>query len=59
MCFQKRFFFFFTAQTNMTCYSIRRHNWKDIMEEFPELFRIVKLKCFNFYFNQIYRPMMK
>lgn len=59
MCFQKRYFFYFKAHTNMMCYSIRRSNWNDIMNEYGELFRIVKQKCFNFYFNQVYRPMIR
>lgn len=29
------------------------------MDEYPELYRVVKGKIFNFYFNQIHRPMIR
>lgn len=53
MCFHKRFLFTFVAHTDLDCYAIRRQEWHDIMQEFPELFRVVKHKCFEFYFNQV------
>lgn len=59
MCFHKRFLFTFVAHTDLDCYAIRRQEWHDIMQEFPELFRVVKHKCFEFYFNQVQRPMMQ
>ena len=29
------------------------------MEEYPEFYRIIKQKCYTFYQNQIYQPLMK
>lgn len=47
------------AHTDMTCYALRKENWHRIMNEYPDLYRIVKQKNFNFYFNEIYRPLIK
>lgn len=59
MCFKKRHLFTMVAQTDMKCYAIRKENWFKIMNDFPDLYRIVRQKHFNFFFNHIYRPIIK
>lgn len=59
MCFHKRYLFTIQAQTDVKCYAIRKEKWFKIMLDFPDMYRIVKQKCFNFYFNQIFRPLIK
>jgi hypothetical protein len=29
------------------------------MEPWPQFYRVIKQKCFTFYFGQIYRPLLK
>ena len=43
----------------MSCYAIRKNNWISIMSEFPELNRVIRLKVFDFYFNNIFRPLSR
>ena len=47
------------AQTEIKSYAIRKEYWFKIMNEFPDILRIIKQKSFNFYFNQIYNPLIK
>mmetsp|Transcript_34063 Transcript_34063/g.52344 ORF Transcript_34063/g.52344 Transcript_34063/m.52344 type:complete len:160 (+) Transcript_34063:492-971(+) len=57
--FERRFLFCYSAHTQMECYSIRKPNWRSIMEEYPAFQRMIRQKVFTFYFGQIYQPLMK
>lgn len=59
ICFQKRYFFHAMAQTDMHCYAIKKANWNEIMQEFPDIYRLIRLKIFDFYFNKMYRPLLR
>lgn len=58
MCFMKRYEFIQVAHTDMHCYTLRRHRWSNIMQEYPVFRSIVKQKSFSFYVSEIQRPML-
>ena len=59
MEFNKRFIFPCKAQTDLVCYSIRKQNWNTLMQEFPDYRPSIRSKFFNFYYQQIFKPLTR
>ena len=59
MSFQKRYLFTYRASTKLKVLSIRRRNWKYLINEFDEFNNIMVVKFAHFYLSQIFQPLMK
>ena len=56
--FQKRHFFIYQSHTEMVGYMIRKPKWLTLMKNFHNFELILKQKFFQFYLNEIYRPLI-
>lgn len=59
MCFDRRAFFLYKAQTELECMAIRKQNWKPLLNEFDKFATQLKLKFLNHYDWRIRRPLLK
>lgn len=58
ICFNKRQIFIHRTYKECFGFSIRKSNWKEIMDEFPEFFAILKRKVLHEYITKIRKPLM-
>jgi len=59
ICFNKRQIFIHRTHTECKGYSIRKQQWKRIMDDFPEFFSILKRKVLYEYITKIRKPIMQ
>lgn len=59
ICFNKRQIFIHRTHTECKGYSIRKSNWKAIMDDYPEFFSILKRKVLYEYITKIRKPIMQ
>uniref|UniRef100_A0A7S3FW38 Cyclic nucleotide-binding domain-containing protein n=1 Tax=Strombidium rassoulzadegani TaxID=1082188 RepID=A0A7S3FW38_9SPIT len=59
ICFNKRQIFIHRTHTYCSGYSIRKSKWKQIMDESPEFFSILKRKVLYEYITKIRKPIMQ
>ena len=57
--FNKRLIFLYRAKTDMVCYAIRKANWIALMKEFSIFRNDIAAKFFQFYYLNIYSPILK
>jgi len=58
ICFNKRQIFIHRTHTECRGYSIRKSNWKRIMDDYPEFFSILKRKVLYEFITKIRKPIM-
>lgn len=59
ICFNKRQIFIHRTFSECHGYSIRKSNWKKIMDEFPDFFSILKRKVLYEYITKIRKPILQ
>ena len=58
ICFNKRQIFIHRTHTECFGFSIRKSYWKEIMDDYPEFFAILKRKVLHEYITKIRKPLM-
>jgi hypothetical protein len=50
--------FIYQTHTEMVGYMMRKKKWLSVMTGFPDFYKILKQKFFQFYLVEVYRPLI-